>query len=379
MKRLAISLGVVGILGAVAALVGCHQKSAQGAPASSASAGGERAVPVTVAKVEKKDFPIFASGLGTVTPLAMVTVKTQVDGRLDRVAFTEGQAVKKGELLAQIDPRPYGIQLEQGQASLARDDANLKNAQLNLQRYETLRQGNLIPQQQLDDQRAAVATSSAAVQADRASIASARLNLEYARIVSPIDGVTGVRLVDPGNIVHPADQTGIVIVTQLDPIAVIFTLPQDDLPRVQKALAQGHPAVEANARDDTTKLGQGELTVVDNQVNAQTATIRLKATFPNPERSLWPNAFVKAKIHLETRKGALVVPASAITRGPKGTFAYVVNADGTATMKPVEVASIEGESAVVEKGLNAGDTVVTDGQNQIKPGAKVAPRTPAKP
>jgi multidrug efflux system membrane fusion protein len=389
-SRVALAVGLVAALSGVAFVAakarssssssskGAHGVGAgAGAGANGNGAAGERTVPVATFVAVRRDVPVIASGLGTVTPLATVTVKTQVDGRLERVLFKEGDDVKKGQSLAQIDPRPFAIQLQQGQAALARDQVNLKNAELNLQRYETLRQGNLIPQQQLDDQRAAVATASAATKADEAQIATAQLNLDYARIASPIDGVTGVRLVDPGNVVHPNDPSGIVIVTQLDPIAVLFTLPQDDLPRVQRALAAGKPAVEAYARDDETRLAEGELSVIDNQVDAQTATIRLKAIFPNPARRLWPNQFVKARLHIETKKDALVVPASAVQRGPQGEFVYVVGKDHTVSVKTVAVASIQGEEAILDEGIAPGDVVVTDGQNQLRPGAKVAPRPAA--
>lgn len=374
----AISLLVAAAAGAV---VFVQHRPARGAatasPAGSGSgASADRAVPVTTAKTVQKDVPVLVEGLGTVTPLMSVTVRPQVDGRLDSVLFKEGQPVKKGEVLALVDPRPFSIQLQQGEAAFARDQANLKNAQLNLDRYTALRQQNLIPQQQVDDQRASVEQLAAATKADQATMASARLNLEYARIASPIDGVTGVRLVDPGNIVRQTDTTGIVLVTQLDPIAVIFTLPQDVLPRIQKAMAAGKPSVVAFARDAETKLGQGQLEVIDNQVNAQTATVRLKAVMPNPDRALWPNAFVKARLHIETIPNALVVPSAAVQRGPQGTFVYVVAPDKTVSPKNVEVAQIQAEQAIIAKGLGSGDEVVTDGQNMLRPGAKVAPRAP---
>jgi multidrug efflux system membrane fusion protein len=344
------------------------------AAAGSAPGAGDRVVPVTTAAVVRRDVPVTVEGLGNVVPLMTVTVRPQVDGRLDRVFFKEGDPVKKGELLAQIDARPFAIQLHQGEAALARDRANLANAQRTLERYTKLSQDTLVTEQQVDDQRASTAQLQAVTEADQATIESARLNLDYARITSPIDGVTGVRLVDPGNIVKAADTTGIVVVTQLDPIAVIFTLPQDDLPRVQQGMSKGKLVVDAFTRDGGKLLGSGTLELVDNQVNAQTATVRLKAQFANPGRAFWPSQFVKARLHLESEKNMIVVPAAAVQRGPKGTFVYVVTPDKTANPKPVEVASIEGDDALVQKGLTAGEIVVTEGQNQLKPGAKVAPR-----
>lgn len=292
--------------------------SAERAPArgGAQAATADRVTAVSVASVEKRDVPIVVEGLGTVTSLATVTVKSQVDGRLDRVLFKEGDTVKKGDVLAQIDPRPYLIQLHQAEAALVRDEAQLKNGQLNLERNEALRSGNLVAQKDVDDQRALVAQLDGAVRTDRAQVENAKLMLDYARITSPIDGVTGVRLVDPGNLVRSTDATGIVVVTQLDPIAVVFTLPQDDLPRIQRAMKARKLLVEAYARDGVQKLGEGELGLVDNQVNAQTATIRLKAVLPNAEHALWPNAFVKARLRLDTLQGALVVPAFVVQRGP---------------------------------------------------------------
>jgi multidrug efflux system membrane fusion protein len=347
------------------------------APAASGSAAAARPVPVVVADVQLKDVPVYLEGIGNATPLATVTVKTQVDGRLEKVFFTEGQSVKRGELLAQVDPRPFQIALQQAQAAIARDTANAENARKNQQRYDTLVEKKLIAQQQADDQKALADSAAAAVQADRAQASSASLQLEYAKIKSPIDGVTGVRLVDPGNIVHAADATGIVVVTQLDPMAVMFTLPEDDLPRVTQALAKGPVSVEAFSRDATTLLGKGQLLLVDNQVNQQTATIKLKASFPNPERALWPNGFVKARLLLTTQKGALVVPATAIQRGPQGTFVYLVDAANKVSVRPVKVDSTVGEDAILKSGLQAGDKVVVEGQGGLRAGATVAPRPPA--
>lgn len=353
--------------------VGSGSSAAGPMPAGSGSAG-DRIVPVTVAKVERRDVPVVLEGLGSVLSLASVTVRSQVDGRLDKLAFVEGQPVKKGDVLALVDPRPYAIQRQQAEATLARDTAALDNAKLNYKRFEAMRQEGLVSQQELDNARAAVDQAAASTRADQAQIDSARLLLDYARITSPIDGVTGIRLVDQGNIVRASDTTGIVVVTQIDPIGVVFTLPQDELPRVKAAMKEGKVVVDGYARDGIQKLGVGEVLLVDNQVNAQTATIRLKATMPNPEGLLWPNAFVKARMHLTTIRAALVVPASAVQRGPNGTFAYVVEKGDVVATRPIEVASIQGETAIIAKGLGEGDSVVSDGQNQIRPGSRVSPR-----
>jgi len=279
--------------------------------------------------------------------------------------------VKRGEALAQIDPRPFTIAVHQAEATHARDEAQLAGAKRNLERFVGVGAQRLIPQQQVDDQRALVDQLTGTVAADKAAIENARLQLDYARITSPIDGVTGVRLVDPGNLVSTGDATGIVVVTQMDPIAVLFTLPQDALPDVSREQAKGALKVEAHSRDGGQLLATGELALVDNLINAGTATMRLKAIFANPNRLLWPNQFVKARLQLMLRKGALVIPAVAIQRGPQGAFVYVVGEDGRAALRPVTVERIEGETAIVAKGLVAGDKVVSEGQNQLRPGARV--------
>jgi multidrug efflux system membrane fusion protein len=349
--------------------------SGRGVPGGGKSAVAEvRPVPVAVATVVQKDVPIFLEGLGSVTALATVTVRSQVDGRLDKVSFVEGQRVKKGEVIAQIDPRPFQAQLHQAEATLARDQAQLRNARLNLERYADLRKQNLIAQQQVDDQQTQADQFAATVGIDSAQVETARLNLDYARITSPVDGVTGIRQVDPGNLIHANDAGGIVVITQLDPIAVLFTLPQDDLPRVAKAMADGELSVDALSRDGGTKLGTGKVLLVDNQINQTTATIRLKAIFPNTAGTLWPNQFVKARLLLTTLSGAIVVPTPAIQRGPKGTFVYVVGADTTVAVQPVEIDSTEAAITVLARGLKPGQQVVVDGQNQIRPGSKVLVR-----
>ena len=373
---------IIAILGliAIATTIIRSKRNSPVAAAAAQSAGYEnRVVSIQVVTVSRVDVPVILEGLGNVTPIATIVVKTQVDGMLNKVYFKEGQQMTKGQLLAQIDPRPFQIQLQQGQAALARDSALLANSKLDSGRYQTLGDQKLVPQQQVDTQRSLVAQTEAAIQADQAQIATAKLNLTYARIVSPVTGVTGVRLVDPGNIIHAADSTGMVVVTQLDPIAVMFVLPEDDQFRISQAMAQGPLNVDAYSRDGTKKLGTGQVLLIDNQINTTTATIRLKATFSNPDHALWPNAFVKARLVLATNKGALAVPNSTIQRGPQGTFVYVMKRDQTVEVRAIEIASIQGDTAVIQSGLDVGEQVVSEGQNQLRPGAKVAVRAAPEP
>jgi multidrug efflux system membrane fusion protein len=350
---------------------GSSEEAAGGAKGARGGAAADRAVPVIVTAAAVRDVPIYLDGLGTVTAYKTVNVHAQVAGRLDKVLFREGQPVKQGEVLAQIDPRPFSIALHQAEAALARDDAQLAGAKRNLDRFIGVGAQHLIPQQQVDDQRALVDQLTGTVAADRAQIENARLQLDYARIVSPIAGVTGVRQIDPGNLVSTSDATGIVVVTQMDPIAVLFTLPQDDLPDVSREQAKGALKVEARSRDGGQLLATGDLELIDNLINQGTATMRLKAIFPNPERLLWPNQFVKARLRLMVRAGALVIPAVAVQRGPQGAFVYVAGDDGRAAIHNVTVERIEGEDAIVATGLEAGDKVVNEGQNQLRPGARV--------
>jgi membrane fusion protein, multidrug efflux system len=347
-------------------------RAGSGAAGTRAGAAPEaRPVTVVTAHVARRDVPVYLEGLGTVTAYKTVTVRPRVDGQLQTVTFREGQSVTRGTVLAEIDPRPFLIQLHQAQAALARDIAQLKGARLNLERYLSVRKDKLIAEQQVDDQRTVVEQMEAAVKGDEAQVESARLTLDYARITSPIDGVTGVRLIDPGNLVRANDATGLVIVTQLDPIAVMFTLPQDELQPVAFQMSKGQLTVAALSRDGQTELGTGKVELIDNQINAATSTIRLKAVFPNPKHALWPNQFVKARLRLTTRQGALVVPAVAIQRGPRGTFVYVVGKDAKAALRNVEVEAIEGEAAIVASGIEAGEQVVIDGQSQLRPGSAV--------
>jgi multidrug efflux system membrane fusion protein len=382
-SRTARVVWIVILLGAaLGAGLWVRTRRAHPAPAADAkSAAAARVISVVATKVTREDVPIWLEGIGNVSAFFRVTVKPQVDGRLDKVFFKEGQAVKKGDLLAQIDPRPFTIQLESAQAALARDQANLKNAELNVDRYEKLAQDNLITGQQLTDQQALAAQLQAQIQGDQAQIDSARLNLDYARIRSPIDGVAGVRQVDPGNVVHAVDPNGLVVVTQIDPIAVFFTLPEDQLLEVREAMGAEPLEVEALSRDGDRSLGNGVLSVIDNEINQATATVRLKAIFQNHDHRLWPNQFVKARVKLKTRKDALVVPAAVVQHGPQGTFAYVVGADSTAAVRPIHVISVEGERAIIGSGLAPDELVVVSGQAQLRPGARVsvAKPTPSAP
>lgn len=372
---------IMAILVLALVALGVHRWRARDHEKAGAAAGkgAERPVPVLVSPAALRDVPIYLDGLGSVTAYKTVNVRTLVDGRLVRVDFREGQAVKRGDLLAEVDPRPFTIQLHQAEAALARDEAQLGGAEKNLERYAAVSAERLIPQQQTDDQRALVDQLRGTTQADRAQIENAKLMLDYARITSPIDGVVGVRLVDPGNIVHVSDASGIVVVTQMDPIAVIFTLPQDDLPRVVRQQAKGPLAVQALDRGGEKLLATGTLEVIDNQINQATATMRLKALFANPDRALWPNQFVKARLLVDVRRGALVVPAVAVQRGPDGTFVYVLAPDGRAHERPVTVQSTEGDQAILAGGLAGGAQVVTEGQAQLRDGAKVVVRNGAPP
>ncbi len=350
-------------------------------PAVNEAAGGPAAhpVPAVVAPVARRDVPIYVDGLGSVIANRTVTVRTQVDGRLQEIRFKEGQLVHRGDVLAQIDPRPFQAQLDQAEGALLRDQAQLKAARLNVERDQRLVSQKLIAQQQLDADTATAGQLEGTLRIDQAAIEATRLNLDYARITSPVDGVTGIRAVDPGNVVHVTDTSGIVIVTQLDPVGVIFSLPQDDLVEISTQLARGPLQVEALSRDSNVLLGQGTLEVVDNQINQATSTLRLKAVMPNPRHLLWPNQFVNARLRLEVRRGALVMPVAAVQRGPNGVFAWVVAADASVAERPVQLERTEGDLALVASGVHEGERVVVEGQNQLRPGARVAAREAGQP
>jgi multidrug efflux system membrane fusion protein len=329
-------------------------------------------VPVGVSPVVKGDMPVTLSQLGTVIPLAMVTVKTQISGYLVQVGFKEGQMVNKGDFLAQIDPRPYHVLLEQTQAQLAKDQALLKNAQLDLQRYNTLVAQNSIAKQTRDTQVSLVAQYEATVKADQANIDAQKLNLTYSRIVSPVTGRVALRQVDAGNYVQTSDPNGIVVVTQLQPISVIFTLPEDNLPEVMKRVRAGAVLpVTAYDRTSSTELAQGKLDTVDNQIDTTTGTVKLRATFDNEEEVLFPNQFVNVKLLVNTLNGTDIVPSSAIQRGAPGTFVYVIKPDQTVAARKVKLGPTDGQRVAILSGLEPGENVVIDGADRLRDGAKI--------
>jgi multidrug efflux system membrane fusion protein len=335
------------------------------------------AVPVVVDKVRREDVPIFTTGLGTVQAFNTVTVRVRVDGQLDKVNFTEGQDVKAGDVLAQIDPRPFQAALGQAEAQKAKDEAQLANAKLDLQRFSNLAQRQFATKQSVDTQTALVHQLEAAVQGDQSTIDNAKVQLGYTTITAPIAGRTGMRLVDQGNIVHATDAGGLVVITQLHPISTIFTLPEKDLPRIAQAGKAGTLTVEAWSEDDSAKLDTGTLTLIDNQIDQSTGTVRLKASFPNKEGTLWPGQFVNAHLLLALRHDGLTVPAQTVQRGPDGLYAWIVKPDQTVAMRPVSVGQTANGVALIDKGLDAGDTVVVDGQYKLQTNVKVA-TTPFK-
>lgn len=337
-------------------------------------------VPVGVSPVGKGDMPVTLTQLGTVTPLATVTVKTQISGYLVQVAFKEGQMVNKGDFLAQIDPRPYQVALEQAQAQLGKDQALLKNAQVDLQRYNTLVAQNSIAKQTRDTQVSLVAQDEATVKADQAQIDAQKLNLTYCRIVSPVTGRVGLRQVDAGNYVQTSDPNGIVVVTQLQPISVIFTLPEDNLPEVMKRVRAGASLpVTAYDRTGSAELAKGKLDTVDNQIDTTTGTVKLRAIFDNEQETLFPNQFVNVKLLVNTLHDADIVPNSAVQRGAPGTFVYVVQPDHTVAVQKVKPGPTEGQQIAILSGLKPGESVVIDGADRLRDGAPVTIAPPVQP
>jgi membrane fusion protein, multidrug efflux system len=374
-------LGLV-ITAVVGLLLGIAWWASRGGPTQKGAASGPggrgaavAAVPVAVAPAERRDLPVYLTGLGTITAFNTVTVKTRVDGQIVRVAFREGQEVRKGDLLVVIDPRPFEVQMAQAQASLAKDQAQLTDARLNLQRDRDLLAQGVLPQQQVDSQQALVHQLEAAIQGDQAQIESAQLQLSYSRITAPVSGRVGLRLVDEGNTVRATDQTGLLVITQLEPITVLFTLPEDSLPLVAKHMKGDPLIVEAWSRDDRTKLATGTLLTIDNQIDATTGTGRLKAVFDNQDRALWPNQFVNAHLLVEVRKDQTLVPSAAVQRGSTGVFAYVVNPDKTIEVRPLKVGLTQGGFTAIEDGVTPGEQVVTDGHEKVQAGTKVEVRS----
>jgi multidrug efflux system membrane fusion protein len=337
-------------------------------------------IPVVTAVAAAKDVPLYLDGLGTVQAFNTVTMKAMVDGPLVAVNFKEGQDVQKGDVLAQIDPRTYQAALDNATAKKAQDEAQLANARLDLARYQKLVANNYTSAQQADTTKALVAQFAALVQQDQAQIDTARTQLSYATIVSPINGRTGIRQVDPGNIVHAADTTGMVVITQLEPISVLFNLPQQTLPAVARAMAAGSATVLAMAQDatggGTRLLDTGTLAVLDNLVDSTTGTIKLKATFPNAKHRLWPGGFVSIRLQTDVAKDAVVVPPSAIQRGPRGSYVFLAGEDNTVKRQAVTIGYEDEQGSVVSSGLKGGDTVVIDGASRLSDGSKIAAAKP---
>jgi multidrug efflux system membrane fusion protein len=360
---LAVAVGVI-----CAALSNCSNADSK---QQKAQAAGPRTVSVAVAKVQQQDMPVYLVGLGSVTAFYTANIKSRVDGQIMRVNFQEGQIVKEGDLLILIDPRPYQVQMEQMQAQIFKDQATLRDARLNLERYTTLIPSGSIAQQQVDTQKSLVDQLDGQVRTDQAQIDNAKLQLVYCNITAPFTGRVGLRQVDPGNIVHAADTNPMLILTQLQPIAVIFTLPEDQLPTVSQHMKNSTLLVEAYSRDDQTKLATGKLQTIDNQIDQTTGTAKLKAVFDNKDNQLWPNQFVNANLLLETQKNSTVLPTAAILRGPQGTFVYLVKPDKTVEARTVTISIAQGNNTAIASGLKVGDTVVIDGQDKLQTGSKI--------
>jgi membrane fusion protein, multidrug efflux system len=369
-----IALGVIVLLGVSAYVVRVQSGNAQSKTSSSPGHAGRLApVPVVATAARASDMAVYLTGLGSVTPLNTVTVHTRVDGELIKVPFQEGQHVNAGDLLAEIDPRPFQVQLTQAQGQLARDEALLRNARVDLERYRTLVAEDSIPTQQLDTQAELVHQYEGVVETDHGQIDNVKLQLTYCRITAPLSGRLGLRLVDPGNIVHASDQNGLVVITQLQPIAVVFTIPEDSLPPVLAKLNFGVKLpVDAWDREQKQRLASGSLLTVDNQIDPTTGTVRLKAVFPNTDGHLFPSQFVNAHLRLEVKRGATVVPSAAIQQSAQGTFVYVVKPDHSVTVRPVKVGVTEGDNAAIDSGVSSGETVVVDGADRLREGIQVA-------
>ena len=351
------------------AAVGMAAMYIQGAAKSVPAAAAPTAVPVIAATVVKHDVPIYLRGVGTVIAYNNVVVRSQVTGQIIRITFTQGQTVHKGDLLAEIDPRPYQAQLDQAIANRDRDQAQLVNAQANLSRYTQLGAKGYASTQLVDTQKAQLAQFQAMVKSDEALIEQARTNLSYTQLTSPLDGVTGIRQIDEGNIIHPTDANGLVYVTQIQPISLIFSLPETDLVKIQRAMTKGPLTVLAYSQDDKIQLDEGKLDLVDNQIVQTTGTIRLRASFPNAKRQLWPGELINVRLLVDTRHDGLTIPPTAVQQGPNGSFVWIIGADRTVETRPVTVAQISEGQALIDVGLQAEENVVAAGQYRLQPGA----------
>jgi len=375
-RRPKLGVALFGILAIAAVAFGLWYELIGGvkpveAAAQSASNQAAAKIPVTSFVVKKADFPVHTYGLGVVSPFKTVTVKSRVDGQITKVFFKQGQMVKEGDPLLEIDQRPFTAALEQAVAKKAQDEANLKNDQLNLERFQKLAKQQFETQQNLDAQQALVDQMTAQVKGDQAAIDNAQTNLGYTSIKAPISGRTGFRLVDPGNIVHAADTTGIVTIAQLQPIAVQYTEPEEQLQAIDKAYDSGEVPVEALTSDGTRTLSRGRLAIMDNSVSQATGTISLKARFDNKDNALWPGLSVTTRMLIDTRKDVIVVPQDGVQHGPAGLFAYVIGANGKVSAKPIKVSQSGDANAVVSEGLNVGDKIVVAGQSRLFDGALV--------
>ena len=372
MNRASIAIGVV----VVAAALGWAAYSYTGGGHAAAPAAANPPVPVTPGTAETRDMPVYVRGIGSVQAFNTVTIKSRVDGQIVKVDFTEGQEVKVGDPLFEIDPRPFQAALAQANAAKEKDQAQLTSAQADLKRYAELVKPGYQTRQIFDQQKGLVGQLQASLKADQAAIDNATLNLTYATIRSPIDGRTGARLVDIGNLVHATDSTGLVSITQLKPIFVTFTVPQNQFDRIRKSAAAGPVEVQAVSADDQTQLAAGKLTLIDNQIDPATGTIRLKGTFDNADEALWPGEFVNTRLVVGIDKNAVTVAARALQRGPTGEYLFVIKPDMTVEIRNVEVAEVEQGLAAIGKGLTAGEQVVVDGQYRLDQGSKVNPQTP---
>jgi multidrug efflux system membrane fusion protein len=344
-------------------------------PLAAALPAKVQAIPVTAGVAAQQDVPVYFDGLGTVSAFNTVTVRSRVDGQVEKILFTEGQDVTAGDVLAQIDPRPFQAALDQARAAKARDEAQLSNAKLDLDRRVALVSREFVSQQSVDSQKALVAQLAAAVQGDQAAIDNAQVQLGYTTIKAPIGGRVGIRLVDAGNIVHANDTTGLVVITQIHPISLLFTLPQDVLDQVNGAQNQAPLTVQAFKRDGGSMLAEGQLALVDNQIDTTTGTMKLKATFANTDNRLWPGQFVNARVFVGVRHAAVTVPAQAVQRGQSGTYAYVIKPDHTVESRAIKIGINQNGTVLVEDGLAAGEPIVVDGQYKLTPGAHVQTET----